>query len=160
MDLKTSVPYVPTYRDVCMYVRYAWFWVCSLFFYKDHYNREPKSKKRAKENNGPKVAPKCNSYCVFSIAICFIVRPLIHRLQGLPQANFNPKTYRIFIFHERRAFMPKMSQKRKKELSMFLNDAGRVEYNVLCRRCVHECKQPHKAVVVECRQPWRVKWRV
>ena len=36
--------------------------------------------------------------------------------------------------------MPKMSQKRKKELSLFLNDAGRVEYNILCRRCVHECK--------------------
>ena len=48
--------------------------------------------------------------------------------------------------------MPYMSQKRKKELSLFLNDAGRVEYNVLCRRCVHECKQPHKAVVVECRR--------
>ena len=29
--------------------------------------------------------------------------------------------------------MPKMSQKRKKELSLFLNDAGRVECNVLCR---------------------------
>jgi len=48
--------------------------------------------------------------------------------------------------------MPKMSQKRKKELSLFLNNAGRVEYNVLCRRCVHECKQPHKTVVVECRR--------
>ena len=46
--------------------------------------------------------------------------------------------------------MPYMSQKRKKELSMFLNDAGRVEHNVLCRRCVHECKQPHTAMVVEC----------
>lgn len=48
--------------------------------------------------------------------------------------------------------MPKMSQKRKKELSLFLNDSGRVEYNVLCRRCVHECKQPYKAIVVECRR--------
>lgn len=48
--------------------------------------------------------------------------------------------------------MPKMSQKRKKELSLFLNDAGRVEYNVLCRRCVHECKQSYKAIVVECRR--------
>ena len=48
--------------------------------------------------------------------------------------------------------MPKMSQKRKKELSLFLNDAGRVEYNVLCRRCVHECKQPYKAIVVESRR--------
>ena len=48
--------------------------------------------------------------------------------------------------------MPKMSQKRKKELSLFLNNAGRVEYNVLCRRCVHACKQPHRAMVVECRR--------
>ena len=48
--------------------------------------------------------------------------------------------------------MPKMSQKRKKELSLFLNDAGRVEYNILCRRCVHECKQAHKAIVVECKR--------
>ena len=48
--------------------------------------------------------------------------------------------------------MPYMSQKRKKELSLFLNDAGRVEYNVLCRRCGHACKQPYKAVVVECRR--------
>ena len=46
--------------------------------------------------------------------------------------------------------MPYMSQKRKKELSLFLNDAGRVEYNVLCRRCVHACKQPHRAMGVEC----------
>ena len=48
--------------------------------------------------------------------------------------------------------MPKMSKKRKKELSLFLNNAGRVEYNALCRRCVHECKQPHKAKVAECRR--------
>jgi len=48
--------------------------------------------------------------------------------------------------------MPKMSKKRKKELSLFLNNVGRVEYNALCRRCVHECKQPHKAMVAECRR--------
>lgn len=48
--------------------------------------------------------------------------------------------------------MPKMSKKRKKELSLFLNNSGRVEYNALCRRCVHECKQPHTAMVVECRR--------
>ena len=48
--------------------------------------------------------------------------------------------------------MPKMSQKRKKELSLFLNDAGRVEYNSLCHKCVRKCKQAHKAIVVECRR--------
>ena len=46
--------------------------------------------------------------------------------------------------------MPRMSQKRKQELSLFLNDRGRVEYNILCRRCVHTCKQAYKAMVVEC----------
>lgn len=48
--------------------------------------------------------------------------------------------------------MPRMSQKRKRELSLFLKATGRVEYNILCRRCVHECKQPHIAMVVECRR--------
>lgn len=48
--------------------------------------------------------------------------------------------------------MPAMSKKRKQELSMFLNDAGRVAYNSLCRRCVHNCKQSYKAMVVECRR--------
>ena len=46
--------------------------------------------------------------------------------------------------------MPRMSQKRKRELSLFLNDQGRVEYNTLCRRCVHNCKQAHKVLVIEC----------
>ena len=123
-----------------------------FFCSKNHCNRKPESKKRAHRKKEPKNAPKRNSYCIFSIAVCFIDWPPVRRLQGLPQANFNPKTYRNFIFYERRGLMPKMSQKRKKELSLFLNDAGRVEYNVLCRRCVHECKQPHKAMVVECRR--------
>lgn len=46
--------------------------------------------------------------------------------------------------------MPRMSQKKKRELSLFLNDQGRVEYNTLCRRCVHNCKQAYKVLVIEC----------
>ena len=46
--------------------------------------------------------------------------------------------------------MPRMSQKEKRELSLFLNDQGRVEYNTLCRRCVHNCKQAYKVLVIEC----------
>ena len=46
--------------------------------------------------------------------------------------------------------MPRMSQKKKRELALFLNDHGRVEYNTLCRRCVHNCKQAHKVLVIEC----------
>ena len=45
-----------------------------------------------------------------------------------------------------------MPKKRKKELSLFLNDAGRVSYNLLCRHCVHSCKQSYRATVIECRR--------
>ena len=31
--------------------------------------------------------------------------------------------------------MPRMSKKRKQELSFYLNDRGRVTYNELCRKC-------------------------
>lgn len=37
--------------------------------------------------------------------------------------------------------MPRMSKKRKHELSFYLNDRGRVTYNELCRKCKHGCKQ-------------------
>ena len=46
--------------------------------------------------------------------------------------------------------MPRMTQKRKQELTLFLNERDRVEYNSLCRRCVHNCKQAYKVMVVEC----------
>ena len=35
--------------------------------------------------------------------------------------------------------MPRMSKKRKQELSFYLNDRGRVTYNELCRKCQHGC---------------------
>lgn len=46
--------------------------------------------------------------------------------------------------------MPRMSKKRKLELSFFLNDRGRVAYNDLCRKCQHKCKQSFRAVVIDC----------
>ena len=46
--------------------------------------------------------------------------------------------------------MPRMSKKRKLELSFFLNERGRVAYNELCRKCRNECKQSFRAAVVEC----------
>ena len=46
--------------------------------------------------------------------------------------------------------MPRMTQKRKQELTLFLNERDRVEYNSLCRRCVHSCKQAYKVLVIEC----------
>ena len=42
--------------------------------------------------------------------------------------------------------MPRMSKKRKHELSFYLNDRGRVTYNELCRKCQHGCKQSFRAV--------------
>ena len=46
--------------------------------------------------------------------------------------------------------MPRMSKKRKQELSLFLNERGRVKYNSLCRQCVHNCKQAYRVLVIEC----------
>ena len=43
--------------------------------------------------------------------------------------------------------MPRMSKKRKHELSFYLNDRGRVTYNELCRKCQHGCRQSFRAVV-------------
>ena len=46
--------------------------------------------------------------------------------------------------------MPRMSKKRKHELSFYLNDRGCVTYNELCRKCKHGCKQSFRAVVIDC----------
>lgn len=46
--------------------------------------------------------------------------------------------------------MPRMSKSRKLEWSFFLNDRGRITFNALCRKCVHDCKQSFRAVVVIC----------
>jgi hypothetical protein len=48
--------------------------------------------------------------------------------------------------------MSRMSRKRKLEMSFFLNEKGRIEYNRVCRACVHACKQSHKAIVLFCRK--------
>ncbi len=46
--------------------------------------------------------------------------------------------------------MPRMSKARKKEWSFFLNDRGRITYNALGRRCIHQCKQSFRVTVIEC----------
>ena len=46
--------------------------------------------------------------------------------------------------------MPRMSKSKKLEWSFFLNDRGRMAYNTLCRRCIYNCKQSFRAVVIEC----------
>jgi len=46
--------------------------------------------------------------------------------------------------------MPRMSNKKRLEMSMFINDKGRVEHNRLCRACAHGCKQSHRAIILAC----------
>lgn len=46
--------------------------------------------------------------------------------------------------------MPRMSKKKKEEWAFFLNDRGRITCNALCRRCVHDCKQSFRAMVIVC----------
>jgi len=46
--------------------------------------------------------------------------------------------------------MPRMSQKKRLEMSMFINSRGRVEYNQLCKACARDCKQSHKAIIIDC----------
>ena len=43
--------------------------------------------------------------------------------------------------------MSRMPKKRKQELSFFLNERGRVAYNILCRKCRRSCKQSFRAVL-------------
>ena len=47
--------------------------------------------------------------------------------------------------------MPRMSKKAKLEWDFFLNpNTGRKNYNLLCRRCLRECKQSYRTVILEC----------
>jgi len=48
--------------------------------------------------------------------------------------------------------MPRMSDKRKRELAFFLSEHGRVAYNKLCLCCKQECKQSYRAVIIQCRR--------
>ena len=46
--------------------------------------------------------------------------------------------------------MPRMSKRREQELSLYLNNKGRVAYNKLCQKCVHICKQSFRTLIIEC----------
>ena len=46
--------------------------------------------------------------------------------------------------------MPRMSKKEKEKWQFFLDDRGRKAYNDLCRKCVRDCKQSFRAIVVQC----------
>jgi len=42
------------------------------------------------------------------------------------------------------------SQKWKLEWGFFLDIDGRRKYNEQCRRCVHDCKQSFRVIIVSC----------
>jgi len=46
--------------------------------------------------------------------------------------------------------MPRMSKKKRSEMSMFINNKGRIEYNRLCKACAYDCKQSHRAIIIDC----------
>ena len=46
--------------------------------------------------------------------------------------------------------MPRMGKKMKAEWAYFIGENGRRQYNELCRRCVHDCKQSFRATVICC----------
>ena len=43
-----------------------------------------------------------------------------------------------------------MSNKKRIEMSMFINSKGRIECNRLCKACVYDCKQSYRAIIIDC----------
>lgn len=49
--------------------------------------------------------------------------------------------------------MPRMSKRSKREWGLFINpQTGRKNYNNLCRKCLHRCKQSYRVIVISCRR--------
>ena len=49
--------------------------------------------------------------------------------------------------------MPRMSKRNKREWELFINPkTGRKNYNDLCRKCLRQCKQSYRVIVVSCRR--------
>ncbi len=49
--------------------------------------------------------------------------------------------------------MPRLSKRQKQEWDFFINPkTGRRTYNELCRKCIHNCKQSYRTVIVSCRK--------
>ncbi|MDD6389609.1 MAG: hypothetical protein PUG51_03125 [Firmicutes bacterium] len=43
-----------------------------------------------------------------------------------------------------------MSKKVREEMAYFINDKGRIQYNEQCAKCIYDCKQSYRAVLVCC----------
>ena len=46
--------------------------------------------------------------------------------------------------------MARMTKSKKHELSLFLNEQGRIQYNEICQQCSQECKQSFRAFLLSC----------
>ena len=55
--------------------------------------------------------------------------------------------------------MPRMSKKRRLEWAFFLGENGRRQYNHICKKCVHGCKQSFRAIVVLCPRYYSKRWK-
>lgn len=46
--------------------------------------------------------------------------------------------------------MARMTKSQKHELSLFLDEQGRIQYNEICQQCSRECKQSFRAFLFAC----------
>lgn len=46
--------------------------------------------------------------------------------------------------------MPRMSKRKRHELSFFLDEKNRIKYNEFCLKCQKTCKQSFRVFVVQC----------
>lgn len=46
--------------------------------------------------------------------------------------------------------MARMGKQEKEEWTFFMSELGRRKYNDLCRKCVHDCKQSFRAMIIHC----------
>lgn len=46
--------------------------------------------------------------------------------------------------------MARMTKSQKHELSLFLNEQGRIQYNEICQQCSLGCKQSFRAFLLSC----------
>ena len=55
--------------------------------------------------------------------------------------------------------MARMTKSQKHELSLFLNEQGRIQYNEICQQCSRECKQSIRAFLFACGRYKKAKER-
>ena len=46
--------------------------------------------------------------------------------------------------------MPRMSKKKRHEMSFYISEKGRIEFNKLCKACVNTCKQSFRSIILSC----------